>query len=564
MPQGNSIAPIEAAIDYAKRGWPVFPVHTPNNGRCSCRNPQCGNNVGKHPRGNFAPNGLHDATTDPATIREWWQAEPDANIGIRTGAVSGLVVLDIDPAKGGDESLTDFERRFGSLPPTVEALTGGGGRHILFSHPGTGLAIPNSVAGLAPGLDIRADGGYVVAPPSLHKSGRQYAWEVTACPEDVSLVPLPAWLLDLIKKPKDIGHTATERFDTAKALEGVPEGQRDDSIFRLACKLRHADVPQDITERLLLEAAANCSPPFPEANAREKVRNAYTRYEPGRWKQENGSVSTVADPWPILNEDAFYGVAGNVVRLLQPHTEADPVALLASFLSEIGTMLGRKPHLILDGTYHPLLFWPVLVGRSSKSRKGSAGHRMRTLCAQADQSWTRGEYKGTLSSGEGLAYAVRDAMHRDEPLKDRGRPTGETVRTCVDLGVEDKRLFLVQAEFGVVLRIMGRDGNSLSGVMRDAWDGLDLSPMTKANRVRATEPHIGIVGHVTRDELLRNLTDTEASNGFGNRFVWLLVRRYQELPFSSSPDGTEMVELVRIIGGTIQSGQDINTIILLA
>jgi len=200
---------------------------------------------------------------------------------------------------------------------------------------------------------------------------------------------------------------------------------------------------------------------------------------------------TPREQWPTLDAAALHGLAGDVVELLRPHTEADPVALLASFLAEVGAMLNRAPHLILDGTVHPLLFWPVLVGQSSKSRKGTAGKRIERLLALADPTWTRREFRGTLSSGEGLAFAVRDAQYKEQPLMDKGRPTGETVTIYVDSGVDDKRLFLVQAEFGAVLRIMAREGNSLSGVLRDAWDGLTLAPMTKANRVRATDPHIG-------------------------------------------------------------------------
>lgn len=268
----------------------------------------------------------------------------------------------------------------------------------------------------------------------------------------------------------------------------------------------------------------------------------------GSTAEERSDISfSTLSQWPALDASALQGLVGEVIRLIEPHTEADPVALLVSFLSEFGAMLNRGPHLILDGSYHPLLFWPVLVGQSSKSRKGTAGRRIETLLSLADEGWTRGECKGTLSSGEGLAFAVRDAMHKEEPLKERGRPTGEIVTICVDPGIEDKRLFLVQSEFGSVLKIMAREGNSLSGVLRDAWDGLTLAPMTKANRVRATDPHIGIVAHVTQGELLRNLTDTETVNGFGNRFVWFVVRRSKELPFPGDPQESQVSALAREI-----------------
>ena len=268
--------------------------------------------------------------------------------------------------------------------------------------------------------------------------------------------------------------------------------------------------------------------------------------------------------WPVLDTEALYGLAGEVVRLYEPHTEADPVALLVSFLAEVGVMVGRAPHLILDGGYHPLLFWPVLVGKSSKSRKGTADRRIEALCQLTDAAWTRGECKGTLSSGEGLAYAVRDAQFKEEPVKLSGKPTGEMQTICTDSGVEDKRLFLVQSEFGAVLRVMEREGNSLSGVLRDAWDGRDLTPMTKANRVKATAPHIGIAGHVTKDELLRNLNSTEASNGFGNRFVWFAVQRSKELPFPSSPDDDATQNLSQRVRVRIQTARTMSAFSLSA
>jgi hypothetical protein len=278
-----------------------------------------------------------------------------------------------------------------------------------------------------------------------------------------------------------------------------------------------------------------CRPPLDTEEVR-KIALSISRYQP---------VQELATSWPILDHAALHGLAGEVVQLIGPHTEADPVALLVSCLSEFGAMLNRGSHLILDGSYHPLLFWPVLVGQSSKSRKGTAGRRIEMLLSQAEESWTRGECKGTLSSGEGLAFAVRDAQYKEEPVKQGGKPTGEIQTICIDSGIEDKRLFLVQSEFGAVLKIMARDGNSLSGVLRDAWDGLTLAPMTKANRVRATDPHIGIASHVTQDELLRNLTDTETVNGFGNRFVWVAVRRSKELPFPSAPPESDLSALAR-------------------
>jgi hypothetical protein len=264
--------------------------------------------------------------------------------------------------------------------------------------------------------------------------------------------------------------------------------------------------------------------------------------------------------WPVLHPEALHGLAGEVVTLFSPHTEADPVALLIAFISEFGCVLGRAPHLILDGSYHPLSVWPVLIGQSSKARKGSSDSRIQHLYHLIDDGWTRGQYRGTLSSGEGLAHAVRDPSYEDQPIKDKGRPTGEVVRVQVDAGVEDKRLFLVQSEFGAMLKIMAREGNSLSGVLRDAWDGKDLAPMTKSHRVRATAPHIVLVGHTTQAELQKNLCESETTNGFGNRFLYLLVKRSKLLPFSSSPDQTELHALVVRIRAALQVGRTVSRV----
>lgn len=185
---------LNAALFYARRGWPVFPLHT-WHGQCSCGNPQCAS-PGKHPR---IKRWQNEATTDEAQIRRWWTAWPDANIGLAAGKRAGWWVLDIDAGKGGNESLDELVAQHGSLPDTVESLTGGGGRHLLFAWP-DGLEVRNTtkLADL-PGLDVRGEGGYIVAPPSAHASGWEYAWELSSDPmEGVAIAEAPEWLLELV------------------------------------------------------------------------------------------------------------------------------------------------------------------------------------------------------------------------------------------------------------------------------------------------------------------------------------------------------------------------------
>ena len=164
------MAMVDHALNYAEKGWHVLPLHTAVNGTCSCSKRDCGS-PGKHPR---TEHGLSDATTDPNIIKEWWTRWPDANIGVRTGQISGVVVLDIDPKNGGLESWSELQDIHGRVD-ALTCHTGGGGLHLYFQAPETELK--SSAGEIAPGVDTRAEGGYVIAPPSLHISGNRYAWE---------------------------------------------------------------------------------------------------------------------------------------------------------------------------------------------------------------------------------------------------------------------------------------------------------------------------------------------------------------------------------------------------
>ncbi len=245
--------------------------------------------------------------------------------------------------------------------------------------------------------------------------------------------------------------------------------------------------------------------------------------------------------WPTLKPEALDGLAGEIVRELDQYTEADPVAVLAHLLAQLSCYIGKSPapEVLLGGVGSPLAFWPVVIGDTSKARKGTAAKEAEGAFERSFPGWSKDQLRGNLSSGEGLAYAVRDA----------GCEPG-------DEGIQDKRLYLVQPEFGSMLKLMGREGNSLSGIIRDAWDGVDLAPLTKNSRVRATKPHIVIVGHVTKEELRKELKAVEQCNGFGNRFVWLAVHRSKVLTFPPPRDERRLDELatrLKEVGGFAQN-----------
>lgn len=203
-------------------------------------------------------NGYKDASSNPEQVRQWWTQWPQANIGIPTGSLSGIWVLDID-GEEGEKSLSELERINGKLPQSVEVITGGGGRHIYFAMPANSI-IPCSASKIAKGVDIRGDGGYIVAPPSLHASGKRYAWSVDSA-EDFILAP--EWLLNLVKEKASTQGNKSP-VDWVPILKGVTEGSRNDCLARLAGKLLgHRLDPQISLYLLAAWNDARCNPPLP-------------------------------------------------------------------------------------------------------------------------------------------------------------------------------------------------------------------------------------------------------------------------------------------------------------
>lgn len=292
--------PLNAALAYAARGWAVFPLHGIVAGRCSCRRGDCPHPA-KHP---ITRRGLHDATTDPNGIRGSWDRWPYANVGLATGAASGLVVVDVDPARGGTHSLATLHSLMGSLPETLTAATGGGGWHLLYAHPGgelrnTAGRLPG-VGEPLPGLDLRGDGGYVVAPPSRHASGRSYSWVDPAVP--VALAP--GWLRAPTRRvfptsgspvvgrhasklacmPPSPPGSASSRYGLAALaveaaeVRAAPVGDRNNRLNRAAFSLgmlaAGGELDEHLVEDELLGAALDVG--LPEGEARASIHSGLT------------------------------------------------------------------------------------------------------------------------------------------------------------------------------------------------------------------------------------------------------------------------------------------------
>ncbi len=529
----------KAALAYAERGWLVVPLHNPKQGMCSCHKKNC-SSPGKHPR---TEHGLNDGSKDPKQIARWWDKWPDANLGILTGQESGLVVLDVDGVDG-KTSLQALTAAHGGLPKTLCVKTGRRGTdgkrkgaHYYFRAP-VGVPIRNSAGILGKGLDIRADGGYVVAPPSLHPSGLLYEW---LAPEE-PLADVPPWMLAKL--------AGTKPAPEAPRAQGevIEEGGRNHALASLGGTMRRRDMtPEAIEAALMKENDARCKPPLPASEVREIARSV-ARYEPAAPvpMASPPAESVARQPhrqWPApLAEAAFCGLAGEFVRLVEPNTEADPAALLFQFLAATGSIIGRGPHYRAGADKHYTNLFMVIVGNSAKARKGMSWGEVRRICELTDIAWTKTRILSGLSSGEGLIHAVRDEITELVPIKEKGRIV-DREEQVTDAGEKDKRLLCVEGELAQPLQCAAREGSTLSAVIRQAWDGIALRVLAKSARASCAEPHISIIGHITSMELQKLLSQSDAANGFANRFIWVGSVRSKHLPFGGTVDHEALASL---------------------
>jgi hypothetical protein len=256
VPVSKELSPLEWALAYARVGWHVLPLHTMRDGCCSCRNPSC-ESPGKHPIAFLVKHGLKDATTDEMTIRRWFKKWPDANVGIATGRASALLVVDVDGDEG-EKLLAEISARIGPLPEGLCVKTGKG-RHLYFKYPKDGPPIGNLGGGK---LDLRGDGGYVVAPPSMHASGRQYQWLSTKALSGIAPEHAEA-MRELIKQLSTGAHGKicfVAEADTS--LEG---------LGKLPARLK----PLALSGRKLITGVGNVSTPPPCTEAEvDRIRDA--------------------------------------------------------------------------------------------------------------------------------------------------------------------------------------------------------------------------------------------------------------------------------------------------
>lgn len=413
------MTPLDMALEYAARGWLVIPLHTCTGRRCSCpRRDECAS-AGKHPR---TAHGLEEGTTDVQQIRRWWGRWPKANVGVVTGEASGVVVLDIDADKGGFASLDDLQAEHEQLDDTFTVNTGGGGRHLYFRHPGPTIG---NRGGMRPGLDFRGDGGYVVAPPSNHQSGRSYEWAI----ELDEVAELPEWLEEELRAREDAPKAApdfqADNWDGGtpdQVLALVEQGGKLSRLFKrdkrfkrdggdasavdyeLACKLYEAGIedPEVIAYGLMASRARD---PEAWAKASQKspkyfektVANAIAQCELQRSERDavkRQAHSAFRDHYP-------WNEKGNADRFLAVHG------------ADLHYHVTDKRWLVWDGR--------IFAGDESagKERGGSAGLGLRVQ-NYLDDLWVLPKLQQSEEKREAAEKFVRrcgTAGHRDAIIR---------------------------------------------------------------------------------------------------------------------------------------------------
>lgn len=462
-----------------------------------------------------------------------WFGNGESNIAAICGRVSGgLAVLDIDDSQLAERMANDV-----GLQAETTLIRTPKGLHIWVKETeATSHSTP-----LIPGTaDLKADGGYVLVPPSSI-NGRQYTILTNTT---IKSVPnAREWAVGLLRAyDLEVPDQRHEPLNIAQVVDEMHEGNRNDSLFRVLSKLRGKGLGKEELETFAYQTGRGQGLDDGEIAT---ILGSVTRYPTGEtngWRLPPESSPRVHE-WPApAAEEAFYGLAGDIVRTLEPHTEADPHALLADILATFGMLAGPHPHFMVGLQRHEMRVCPVIVGPTGHGRKGLSHAEIVGVFNRAVSDFYSRLTTG-LSSGEGLIQAVHDPIFRHEAVKEKGRVV-DYQDILVDAGVEDKRLLVVEPEFARTLRVLSREGNTLSPVIRLAWDSGNLKTMTKSPAT-ATGAHITIVAHITKEELLHHLDSTEAGSGFANRFIWIAAKRSKLLPDGGKIPVSDLNDIAR-------------------
>ncbi len=476
----------------------------------------------------MALKGYWGSSTNPATWGEYGEAV-EAMEKFRNAEGLGFVFTADDPYTGVD--LDDCLDDAGRLKLwAVEILRRFSGTYAEISPSGTGIKIWCRGKIDASKTFKYEDGAIEIFSHARFFCVTGHLWpgsllEIDDCQESID------WLLTL--------NPAGAKKAPFVLPEKIKKGSQHTTLKRLAGKLRGAGFEEAELAEALIIASRRCEDIPPESDMLTMAKSFRKLYPAGPSTDFNPQAEGAFQPdaqepepdtWPRpLDPSALIGIAGDVVRLIEPTTESDPAAILFQFLGMFGSIVGRGPHWIVEDTQHFTNLFVSIVGDTAKARKGTGYDRVRKVFEGMEPEWDE-RVKSGLSTGEGLIWAVRDPVLEMVAIKEKGKPTTYEEQ-MVDPGIDDKRLLVIEPEFARVLSAGQRQGNTLTAVMREAWDGKPVGIMTKTKTASCKVPHVSIISHITKEELLRCLTDTETANGYANRFLFVCARRSKILPF---------------------------------
>lgn len=535
VPRPSAEARIRAATWFADQGFGVFSVWSANaEGTCRCpKGAACGS-AGKHPIGR---QGFHEHTSDPERIRILLSAGSEPNYGLV--CPEGVFVLDVDG--DGVPRLAELEGTLGALPPTLRTNTAHG-QHVFLRWPSDLPRPVGQVFGFVTRWGSGHGAGYVIGPRSVHASGVVYE-PASSCLE-IAVMP-DAWTRSAfeVAKPAEDAITATGGYELPEP--GYPGARYDQIRDYVASRYMRGLAKDEIWAGVRDVLAPRFAEPLGEDGTRSRFERAWTGTrerlgEPMADPEADAAIlaaaavapaEPAADAWPAPPDDAVYhGPLGEIVGAVAPHTEADPVGVLGTLLASVGAAMGNLRFIYQGSAQAPNLF-VVLVGDSSTGRKGTAGSIAREVMNRAYPDWNQLIVAG-LGSGEGLVGYLKANEKQGEP-----------------------RALVMESEFGRLLTVMAREGSTLSPMVRDAWDGVPMGRILAREQSIVHSHHVGIVAHVTPIELRAKLSGTDAANGFGNRFIWLAVRRTRLVPFPTSPVEHIDPALFAAVGAAIAEAQ---------
>ena len=336
-------------------------------------------------------------------------------------------------------------------------------------------------------------------------------------------------------------NTSTNDKILYPSTDKIQKGYRHNFILKVAGKLNRPGLSYEAVESALLaENRKKCNPPLPESEVKS-IANSIIKYE-----SQEPIDNKIINHSPSEKEcfkDFNDGIIKDLINILSPNTEASIMAMTFTFLTLFGNYLGRKAYHNIGDSRHNLNMFICIVGPTSIGRKGVSWNVISNLFKVFDLDFIDTNIKTGLYSGEGLIHAVRD---------EKIGVNKEGIKITEDKGVKDKRILAYQSEFGSVFALTKGSTNILSSVIRDAWDGKNLSQLIKNNKDVATNPHISIVAHITSEELMEKISRNDLFNGFANRFLWVYAIRTKELAIPKKTDKSDINDIINSLNDVIK------------